>query len=175
VVQLHDGTVEAQSPGLGQGSSFVVRLPASSGLRLDQDLAPAHDAERTRTRVVVVEDNPDIRDLLVELLRESGHEVACAEDGPRGLEQLLSFVPQIAFVDIGLPGFDGFELARRARACGCTARLVAVTGYAEAEDKRRAKESGFNQHLTKPVQAAEIQRALVEARGPIGMSDSSVR
>jgi CheY-like chemotaxis protein len=110
--------------------------------------------------VVVVEDSEDIRELLVELLKASGHEVAAADNGPAGLETILEFGPEVAFVDIGLPGFDGFELARRARASGCTARLVAVTGYGQADDKRRAADSGFDEHLTKPVMDTDLQRAM---------------
>lgn len=161
IVHLHGGTVEAQSAGIGHGSSFVVRLPLIRQVSADanQPRAQRSDGPDVK-RVVVVEDSEDIRELLVELLKANGHEVAAAENGPEGLEQILTFEPQVAFVDIGLPGFDGFELARRARASGCKARLVAVTGYGQADDKRRATDSGFDEHLTKPVMDTDIQRAL---------------
>jgi len=115
---------------------------------------------------VVVEDNADIRDLLVELLRTGGHDVTCAEDGPGGLEKVLKLAPDIAFVDLGLPGFDGLELAHRARARGSTAHLVALTGYGQPEDKHRAKDAGFDEHLTKPVLDSDIERVVlgVQAR-----------
>jgi CheY-like chemotaxis protein len=110
---------------------------------------------------VVVEDSADIRDLLAELLKQAGHEVACADDGPRGLQTILAFVPDIAFVDLGLPGFDGLELARRARASGSTSRLVAVTGYGQAEDRKHAADAGFDDHLTKPVVDVELSQAIL--------------
>jgi signal transduction histidine kinase/CheY-like chemotaxis protein len=166
VLQLHGGSVEAVSSGLGQGSTFVVRLPALSQL----DAVTKHESVREASgpsvkRVVVVEDSEDIRELLVQLLETGGHQVLAAENGPDGLEKILAFVPEVAFVDIGLPGFDGFELARRARASGCRARLIAVTGYGQAEDKRRATDSGFDEHLTKPVLDTDIERAMLAAEG----------
>ena len=113
--------------------------------------------------IVVIEDNDDIRELLADLLSLGGHHVSCAEDGPGGLEKILELSPDIAFVDLGLPGFDGFELARRARASGSTAWLVALTGYGQPEDKRRASEAGFDEHLTKPVDIEDLERVLDHA------------
>lgn len=166
VVHLHEGTVEAASGGLGQGSSFIVRLPALSTAHAAAEHESAHSARGPgMKRVVVVEDSEDIRELLVQLLQTSGHDVLAAENGPEGLEKILAFAPEVAFVDIGLPGFDGFELARRARASGCKARLIAVTGYGQAEDKRRAADSGFDEHMTKPVLDTDIQRAMLAAQG----------
>ena len=165
LVQLHGGTVEAASPGAGQGSSFVVRLPL-----VMTDVAPkgpvTSGLERpSATRVVVVEDSADIRELLTALLELGGHNVASADDGPNGLERILSVTPDIAFVDLGLPGFDGYELARRARARGSRARLVAVTGYGLPEDRKRALEAGFDDHLTKPVIEADLNRAMLRLGG----------
>ncbi|HEY6555905.1 MAG TPA: hybrid sensor histidine kinase/response regulator [Polyangiaceae bacterium] len=166
VVDLHEGTVEAVSSGLGQGSSFIVRLPALSTAHMVEEHESASSAHGPSVkRVVVVEDSEDIRDLLVQLLQTSGHDVLAAENGPEGLEKILTFAPEVAFVDIGLPGFDGFELARRARASGCKARLIAVTGYGQAEDKQRAADSGFDEHMTKPVLNTDIERAMLAAEG----------
>lgn len=116
-------------------------------------------------RVVVVEDSADNRELLTALLAELGHAVQVAESGPSGLERILNAVPDIAFVDIGLPGFDGFELARRARAAGCRATLVALTGYGSTADKQQALAAGFDKHLVKPLQEAELLRLLAAPAG----------
>ncbi len=162
LVQLHRGKVNAMSKGPGQGSSFVVRLPLVHELALgsSSSKSPSEESSAAR-RVVVVEDSDDIRDLIAELLKRAGHEVACADDGPRGLETILKFGPDIAFVDLGLPGFDGLELARRARASGSTSRLVAVTGYGQAEDRKHAAEAGFDDHLTKPVIDDDLSEAIL--------------
>ena len=101
--------------------------------------------------------------VLSDLLALGGHEVACAGDGPTGLETLLEVSPDVAFVDLGIPGFDGLELARRARASGSTARLVALTGYGQPEDKQRARDAGFDEHLTKPVLEADVRGALIRS------------
>jgi signal transduction histidine kinase/ActR/RegA family two-component response regulator len=165
IVQLHDGSVYAQSAGLGHGSTFVVELGYS--------MAPASDAPRPRAvsgamararRVVLVEDGDDIRELLTETVRRLGHHVTCAKDGPSGVAAILTSAPDIAFVDVGLPGFDGLEVARRLREWGFRAPLVALTGYGQSEDKHRAHEAGFTEHLTKPVsgtQIADVIRRLV--------------
>jgi signal transduction histidine kinase len=163
IVQLHGGTVEARSEGLGKGSTFSVRLPLLHGV---VNAAPASSTQPLlvpRRSIVVVEDNADIRDLLVELLEASGHEVTCAEDGPRGLEKVLSLAPDIAFVDVGLPGFDGLELARRARASGSTTHLIALTGYGLEGDRQQSRVAGFDGHLVKPVAGADLERAILRA------------
>jgi CheY-like chemotaxis protein len=104
----------------------------------------------TCRRVLIVEDNPDSRESLQRLIRMCGHEVAVAEDGPRGVSQALNWEPDIAIVDIGLPVFDGYEVARRIRESrGPRPRLIALTGYTGAEVRRRAFEAGFDEHLAK--------------------------
>jgi CheY-like chemotaxis protein len=114
--------------------------------------APAHAANDAR-RVLVVEDNDDARDMLKELLEELGHAVDVARDGPEGLRKLLSLRPDIAFIDIGLPGIDGHELARRARSApeGTSSYLVALTGYGGLEARTQAEQAGFDQHVVKPI------------------------
>jgi signal transduction histidine kinase len=160
IVQLHRGTVEASSGGPGKGSEFVVRLPVVAA-PVDVASAPSVvDQLPALRRVVVVEDSADIRELLAELLAQEGHEVSCAEDGPQGLEKILALAPDIAFVDLGLPGFDGYELARRARASGSRARLVAVTGYGQPADRQEASDAGFDDHLTKPVVESDLHGAM---------------
>lgn len=152
IAELHGGSVEARSEGPGRGSEFIVRLPAipepaGSGPR-------ARLAERNGEprRILVVEDNEDSRDMLRHLLALSGHQVHEAADGPAGLAAALRFRPDIAFVDVGLPGLDGYEIARRVRAeLGAAIRLVALTGYGQPEDRRLALEAGFDAHVVKPV------------------------
>jgi signal transduction histidine kinase/CheY-like chemotaxis protein len=163
IVALHGGSVKAESPGLGKGCCFEVQLPRAT--RRDVVDAPGETPapDIHNMRVVLVEDNTDIRELFRELLQALGHQVAAAEDGPSGLQQLLAFRPDIAFVDVGLPGFDGYELARRARAFGSRARLVAMTGYGQREDKERAVSAGFDEHLVKPVQDEELRQAIARA------------
>ena len=159
LVELHGGTVEASSPGAGRGSTFTVRLPVFA--------APpdADDAARPATpaparRVLVVEDNDDAREMLRNLLHLFGHEVHEACDGASGIEQARRVRPDAALIDIGLPGIDGYEVARRIRADVPGARLVALTGYGQPEDRERALAAGFDVHLVKPVDPEQLQRLL---------------
>lgn len=117
--------------------------------------APPHAIPR---RILIVEDSRDSRDMLRYLLERAGHEVHEAGDGPSGVEAILKVRPDIALVDVGLPGLDGYEVARRVRASegGRTVRLVALTGYGLPEDHRRSHEAGFDTHLVKPVDAARL-------------------
>jgi CheY-like chemotaxis protein len=164
LVQLHGGTVEAFSAGPGAGSAFVVTLPLLEPTEAQQPV-PAPSVKPTCSqRVVVVEDSDDNREMLTELLKLAGHEVCEAETGPQGLECILSCAPDTAFVDIGLPGFDGLELARRARAQGSNARLIALTGYGQSQDRKEALAAGFDEHLRKPVMNIDLQRAMVAVR-----------
>jgi signal transduction histidine kinase len=164
IVQLHGGTVSAGSEGLGRGSRFSVNLPQTDAAVVTQSAPPDASAEATRKRILIVEDNPDLRDLFVQLLQGAGHEVACANDGPAGLREVLALAPDIAFVDVGLPGFDGLELARKARERGSRSHLVALTGYGQAEDRKRTAEAGFDEHLVKPALDSEIARSIARAK-----------
>jgi signal transduction histidine kinase/DNA-binding response OmpR family regulator len=160
LVELHAGTVRAESAGPGQGSAFEIRLPAPCVL----EAPPPAPARRTNGHIgplciAVIEDNPDIRDTLRELLELRGHEVVEAEDGQRGIELVLARRPDVALVDIGLPGLDGYEVASRVRAASGT-RLVALTGYGGAEDRNRAVNAGFDAHLVKPVDLDALSRVL---------------
>jgi signal transduction histidine kinase len=164
IVQLHGGTVSASSEGLGRGSRFSVDLPQADDGVVTQSSPPDAAAEATRKRILIVEDNPDVRDLFVQLLKGAGHEVACANDGPAGLREVLALAPDIAFVDVGLPGFDGLELARKARERGSRSHLVALTGYGQAEDRKRTAEAGFDEHLVKPALDSEIAQSIARAK-----------
>lgn len=163
LVRLHGGTVRAESLGRGEGSTFVVRLPlASPGEAASPTLAQSA-LPRTR-RILIVEDNSDVREGLRLLLEDVGHEVRTAEDGLQGVESAVRHRPEIALVDIGLPRLDGYEVARRAReALGKDIFLVALTGYGLPEDRRRAFESGFDAHLTKPITLSAIQDLLARS------------
>jgi signal transduction histidine kinase len=165
LVQLHGGEVFAESEGLGHGSSFAIRLPVLVREDLVSTAVPNSVALRASARdILVVEDNNDSRQLLVFALEREGHRVLSAADGESGLALLLAERPHAAIVDIGLPGIDGYEVARQARtARGNDLLLIALTGYGQASDRRRALDAGFDVHLTKPP-ALEGLRELL-ARG----------
>ncbi len=162
LVQMHGGRVSALSEGMGYGSEFVVRLPllAATDAAL---LGPASACPRggSPRRILVVEDNPDARQSLHELLELWGHEVTPAPDGLSGLSLAVTRRPEVALVDIGLPGLDGYRLAHELRArVGEHIRLVAITGYGGPEGRNRALAAGFDVHLVKPVQPEELARTL---------------
>jgi CheY-like chemotaxis protein len=161
LVELHDGRVHAMSDGLGKGSEFVVTLPlpAYAISRVPSSLPPK---ERGQTlRLVVVEDNPDLAELLKDLLEQAGHQVDVAHDGPSGVALITTVRPDCAFVDIGLPGLDGYEVAKKLRESKPDGvKLVALTGYGQQEDKRKALESGFDDHLKKPVDIQVLEKLL---------------
>ena len=151
---------EAGSEGPGRGSEFTVRLPAMA--------PPAGPGARSRAegdgtarRILVGEDNADAREMLRIVLELAGHEVHEAVDGPSGLAMALDLRPDIALVDIGLPGFDGLEMARRVRdAVGASIHLVALTGYGQPDDRRQALGAGLDAHLVKPVHPPALLAAL---------------
>jgi signal transduction histidine kinase len=162
LVELHGGTVSATSAGLGRGSEFKLRLPIAHGHGEDNHEQPTVQLKPHSVRhVLLVEDSADNREMLRELLERDGFHVDVAYDGTDGVKQALSLKPDVAIVDIGLPVLDGFEVARRVRdALGPGIRLVALTGYGQPEDHLRTKQAGFDAHLTKPVQLAELEAAL---------------
>ncbi len=161
LVDLHGGRIEAESEGPGRGTVFTVRFPLGAPSRDARHSGPAAEVARTRRRILVVEDNEDARQMLRHLLEQTGHEVYEAADGPAGLERTLALRPDAAVIDIGLPGLDGFEVARRIRAAGESAvLLVAVTGYGQSGDRLRSAEAGFDAHLTKPVDPIVLEALL---------------
>ena len=166
LVELHGGTVRASSDGSGMGSTFTVRLPAipvpNSTAREQASLTAAACKPR---RVLVVDDNDDMRETLCILLTEDGHEVHLANDGPSGLKAALTFRPDIGLLDVGLPGFDGYQLARSIRAHdeGKQIYLVALTGYGQPEDRLRSEEAGFDELVVKPLEVNQL--ALLLQRG----------
>jgi signal transduction histidine kinase len=169
LVEMHGGSVEARSPGPGHGSVFLVRLPARTeprdGAATRDRAVPAVPA--ARRRILLVEDNADAAEVLAEYLESLGHEVTVAHDGPAALEAAARVHPEIALLDIGLPGMDGYEVGRRLRQDAGTGGpvLVALTGYGQEEDRKRSRDSGFAHHLTKPFEAAALERLLAELGG----------
>jgi CheY-like chemotaxis protein len=161
LVEMHGGTVTATSPGVGRGSEFVVRLPLA-GASGDATERPAETTPVAARGIVLVEDNGDSRLMLGELLRLSGHNVWEAADGLQGMELILRHRPDVALVDIGLPGLDGYQLAEKVRAepMANGIFLVALTGYGQPEDRRRALAAGFDAHLVKPVKLQDLARVL---------------
>jgi CheY-like chemotaxis protein len=161
LVELHGGSVTAQSEGPGRGSDFSIHLPAALSKELPvpepADSAapgdvgrPAHQA----VRVLIVDDNVDAADSIAELLQEMGHDVRAVNDPLTALKVAPAFRPDLCLLDIGLPVMDGYELAgnlRGSQALAPNGRIIAVTGYGQDADRQRATEAGFDAHLVKPV------------------------
>ena len=164
LVELHGGRITANSDGLGQGSEFRVYLPLyedPEAAQADGSLGALSDGASGR-RVLVVEDNRDSAELIAMMLRMSDHDVQVAYDGLSALELAQGHRPEVVLLDIGLPGRDGYEVAREIRRdpeLGGIV-LVALTGYGQEEDKRRAREAGFDHHLTKPVKPEELEEII---------------
>jgi len=156
IVELHDGSVQAASPGLGHGAEFVIRLPALPVPLPARAVGSGADDRQqgsTAARVLLVEDNQDAAEMLAMLLDVLGHEVTVLPDGPAAIEAARTSRPDIMVIDIGLPGMSGYEVAQAVRTDPALRRvvLVALTGYGQAEDKARALAAGFDHHLVKPV------------------------
>jgi signal transduction histidine kinase/CheY-like chemotaxis protein len=163
LVELHGGSVDAKSEGVGKGSEFVVSLPIASAKIGEAPTIPQESVAEppSARRVVIIEDNPDIRTLLQLKLRRLGHDVEAVGDGERGIERIENLRPDLALVDIGLPGLDGYEVAQQVRErIGNDVFLVALSGFGLPEDKKRALEAGFDEHLTKPADVKDLEQLL---------------
>jgi CheY-like chemotaxis protein len=161
LVELHGGTIRAFSAGVGQGSEFVVTLPA---LGVPAKIEPTGRTQLlgiADRRVLVVDDNDDAVAMLRGVLEQLGCTVETAHDGPSALDKVRAFQPDIALLDIGLPVMDGYELARRMREQAAV-YLVAVTGYGQESDRSRARDAGFDRHLVKPVDVGQLARIVRE-------------
>ena len=162
-VTLHGGTVAATSEGPGRGSEFVVRIPA---LALNEVNVPKGETPPPMSpegkRILVVDDNEDAREMLADLLRDLGHEVVVADDGPSALHRLDGFSAEVAILDLGLPVMDGFELERRVRErqSSTRPRLIALTGYGRERDFAQSRAVGFDAHLVKPVDMSALIAAI---------------
>lgn len=165
LTQLHGGTIKATSPGPGHGSCFVVRLPSAQQER-PRAVAPtaAPAASGRPSRLLIVDDNQDSARSQAKMLRLLGHEVEAAFEGGEALRQVAAFRPDVVLLDLGLPGIDGYEVARRIRAMpeGGEVLLVAQTGWGQDEDRRRTAAAGFDAHLVKPVELDSLLRLLDE-------------
>jgi CheY-like chemotaxis protein len=164
LVEAHGGAVTARSQGLGHGVEFVVLLPlASRPAAALQAERPA--ASLRRLKIVVIEDKPDMRDMLAESLRLEGGEVQTAQDGRSGVHLVKVVRPDVVICDLGLPDIDGFGVARELRsdASFASCRLIALSGFAQPEDVRRAREAGFDAHLAKPLRLEDLMLQLSDA------------
>jgi two-component system, chemotaxis family, CheB/CheR fusion protein len=162
LVQLHGGRISAVSAGLGHGSEFIVSLPRSSVIRIHSSLehVVGHAATSTSRRVLIADDNRDAAEVLDMVLRSSGHEVHLAHTGQEALEEAERLKPDVAVLDIGMPDLNGYEVAQRIRLepWGARVILIALTGWGQEEDKRRAEAAGFDHHCTKPVDPDDLER-----------------
>jgi signal transduction histidine kinase/ActR/RegA family two-component response regulator len=169
LVEMHDGTVEAHSAGMGHGSEFVVRLPVTYETPQPQPKTPSHETFATTTvrRVLVVDDNRDAAESLALFLKLSGHDTYIAHDGLEAVDKAALLSPDIILLDIGLPKINGFEAARRIReqSQGKKPVLVALTGWGQDADRQKSRQAGFNAHIVKPVDPDVLANLMVELAG----------
>jgi CheY-like chemotaxis protein len=160
---LHGGQLQVHSAGRGQGSEFTIRLPASLIVEAPPTQKGSADsgAQAAPLRILIADDNRDAADSLSMLLKLSGHDIKVARTGGEALTVAGQFRPEIGIIDIGMPDMDGYEVAQRIRheAWGEHMTLIAVTGWGQADDKRRALAAGFDRHMTKPVDPEDLERA----------------
>jgi PAS domain S-box-containing protein len=176
LVGLHAGTVSVFSPAPGGGSEFVVRLPLAAAAGPTTPARAADDGDPSDPRrVLIIEDDPDSREALTILLKLWGHDVEVATEGKGGLERVLNSRPDLTIIDIDLPDLDGYSVARAVRAApgGASLYLVALTGYGQMADRRRATTAGFDAHLIKPVDLEQLRRLLAAARAPDNAGDAT--
>jgi PAS domain S-box-containing protein len=167
LVQMHEGRVEAHSPGVGKGTEFIVRLPVvAEVMPIKPQESPAPVPRGRSLRLLVVDDSKDTVDSLAMVMRTNGHEVSTANSGPAGLRAALSEPFDAVLLDLGLPGIDGYEIASRIREKNDLVLLMAITGYGQKADRERSKKAGFDHHLVKPVDPMKVQQLLAEYSGP---------
>jgi CheY-like chemotaxis protein len=158
---MHDGSVEARSEGAGKGSEFLVRLPlaANQQPRTGSGDSAGAASHLPSTRVLIVDDNRDSADSLGLLLKLRGVDVRVVHGGAEALESIEAYQPAIVLLDIGMPGMDGYEVARKIRQhpTGRSMKLIALTGWGQEQDRRRTREAGFDHHLVKPADAAVLE------------------
>lgn len=166
LVHMQGGSVQAHSAGAGKGSEFVVRLPRTSSERANDAPPQLRSTAATALRVLVVDDHPDASESMAALMQSAGHQPTIAHDGPTAIAIARRFRPDVILLDIGLPGMNGFEVARALRAAPETSAcvLIAVSGYGQAEDHRRSREVGFDHHLVKPADFSALERILDSIR-----------
>jgi signal transduction histidine kinase len=162
LIELHGGSIEAESPGIGKGSTFTVRLPLAHVVHSEAILGAQETTVATSLRILVVDDNVDAAESLAMLLELGGHKTCRAYTGLEALSAATTFLPQVVFLDLGLPGLNGYEVAERMRSAAVSPRplLVALTGWGSEEDRRRAQTAGFDLHLVKPLDMTKLDEAL---------------
>jgi signal transduction histidine kinase len=163
LIELHGGAIEANSEGLGCGSEFTVRLPRRAGhAPKAMPTKPVATTSTLRRRILIADDNRDSAETLAALLRMEGHEVTSVHDGPVALSAFSEIKPDVALLDIGMPGLTGYEVARKMRqsTSGASLTLIAITGWGQDIDKERAYAAGFDHHLTKPVDPHRLAELL---------------
>jgi CheY-like chemotaxis protein len=174
LVEMHGGTVTSHSEGRGRGSEFVVDLPVGSWVSSEDRASPpsaeapvveAH-TDGVQRRVLVVDDNRDAAESLRMLLSLEGHQVCTVHDGPSAIDAAQKHRPDIVLLDLGLPGMDGYQVARRLRALAGLGEmlLVAMTGYGQEDDRRRCLEAGFDHHVVKPADPVVLQNLFLGNR-----------
>jgi signal transduction histidine kinase len=170
LVELHGGSVTAQSPGTSLGSTFIIRLPRTHAGVSDAPPA-ASGIDSSKPTVLLIEDNEDGREMMATMLGVYGYSVQQAADGLQGVQMAHAGRPDVALVDIGLPGIDGYEVARRLRQDAATRgiKLIALTGYGLAEDQRRVLDAGFDMHLVKPVDINNLLDAICNATQAVAL------
>jgi two-component system CheB/CheR fusion protein len=172
ITEMHHGTVDVSSDGIGQGSEFTIRLPLAATPTVtvaDAGISGPATPFGAACRVLIVDDNRDSNTSFGDLLKIVGHEVACAYDGEHGLRLVKSFMPAAILLDIGLPEVDGYEVARRLKADPATRHIyvIALTGYGMPGDIIRAREAGFDAHLLKPARLEEVLKLIELAPKPV--------
>jgi len=167
LAELHGGSVTASSEGLGKGSEFLISLPRAATSNIPAISSTQTATQVSRRRILLADDNQDALETLKLLLELDGHEIRTASDGQRALALADQMVPEVMLLDLGMPGLSGFELAARVRErpWGNRVTIIAITGWGQAEDRRRSLEAGFNHHLTKPIEL-EVLRAIL-SRNPL--------
>lgn len=165
LMEMHGGSVQAHSPGPGLGSTFTLRVPALAAPPEREPQIARRTPKGKRTwRILVVDDNEDAADTLAAVLTMSGHSTRVCHGGAQALGEVEAFAPEVVLLDIGLPGMDGYEVARRLRKAphGADVLLVAITGWGTENDRKRTKEAGFDEHLTKPVEFDRLEAVLAQ-------------
>ena len=167
LIEMHGGEVSARSAGPGEGSTFTVRLPLIASSPATGAQSPKHAV--APRRILIVDDNADAANSLVMVLTCDGHECEAVYDAGEALERISAFNPNAVLLDIGLPGMDGYEVARRIRQLPQArgVKLIALTGYGQAEDRARALQAGFDDHLVKPIELSELNRCLADPDDPV--------
>lgn len=179
LVEMHGGTVTAKSAGLGMGSEFTICMPLSAEKGVERNHERHAEAQPSRSgyRLLVVDEDKDAANIFAMLLRLQGHEVWVAHDGPSALTSAQTYRPHLIFIDIGMPGMDGYKVARRLRLFPEQRKvlLAALTGWGQAKDRRRTSEAGFDFHLVKPAEPESLEAVFAAVEKNVNQAGDSAR